>query len=612
MIKADMSAVGDLFEVPVRFTIPTYQRPYVWDREDQWEPLWRDVRELADELLEKGVARPHFMGAVVIDNDPQPVDRGVKLYTVVDGQQRLTTIQVLLEALADNLARVRDEGCEVAHDYHDRARGITRNRRYGKAEEGDEFKVWPMNLDQRAFRAVMEAGSPQELRTSFADIPDVSSSLIARAYVFFYENISNWLREKEELGTAVEVLYAVLHRHVELAIIDLRSSVDPQLIFETLNARNTPLSPADLIKNHLFRQATISGIDGPALFARYWQPFEDERSYWTTKVGKGAHRTERISTFVHQYLTLQLRGDVQTDERRLYKEYKRFADATALSPLEQLGEIRRYGDVFRGLDALPERSREAAFISRLRAMEITTVMPFVLALMGDASVARSDRVKIMEYLESYLVRRMVCGFTGKAYNRVFVDLLAATDESGITPDAVRRFMLAWTEDTNVWPDDRMFHAAWMTRPAYRQLVLARLRMILLAVEPHVRSDRAEDISYVESALTVEHLLPQTWQSHYPLPDDGSVDEAQREILLHTLGNLALLTSKLNSSVSNGRWSTAEDISEDRGKRAAILKHSGLAVSRMVVDYRVWDDAAIKKRGEALFKAALKVWPKPEA
>lgn len=109
---------------------------------------------------------------------------------------------------------------------------------------------------------------------------------------------------------------------------------------------------------------------------------------------------------------------------------------------------------------------------------------------------------------------------------------------------------------------------------------------------------------------MEHLLPQKWQRHYPLPADGKVDEIERERLLHTFGNLALLTTKLNSSVSNGAWSTAVDLADDKGKRAAVLKGAGLGISRMLADYPVWDDSAIRKRGEKLFKAALKVWPRP--
>jgi Protein of unknown function (DUF1524) len=185
------------------------------------------------------------------------------------------------------------------------------------------------------------------------------------------------------------------------------------------------------------------------------------------------------------------------------------------------------------------------------------------------------------------------------------------DKTGITADAVRSFMLGWSEDTNRWPDDSEFRAAWLDHKVYNLLALSRLRMILLALEPYVRSKKSEDLAYVEDKLTVEHLLPQKWQRYYPLPEGGPVDEIERERLLHTFGNLTLLTTKLNSSVSNGPWRTADDLADDKGKRAAILKDTALGISRMLVDYPTWDDTTIRKRGDTLFKAALRVWPRPE-
>ncbi len=607
-MHADIHDVGELFYSQIRLAIPIYQRPYVWKQTDQWEPLWGDIRTLAELLLDGGSARPHFLGAVVIDNDPQPVTR-VKCFTVVDGQQRLTTIQIFLEALADNYECIRDEGCQAAKEHAERARAITRNQWVSALGAGDEFKVWPMNLDQRAFKAVMTAGSPDELRAQQASAPEILKSQLAGAYVYFYDRIHEWLRQQDEMDSAIATLFDVVHSHMQVVVIDLRGSVDPQLIFETLNARNTPLTASDLVKNYLFHQAAVEDADGAGLYAHYWQPFEDEYSYWNAVVGKGKARTERLNVFMHHYLTMKVRGDIQTG-RKLYAEYRSFAEATDMTTIEQLAELKRFGGVYRGLDRLPDRSREATFIARLRAMENNTVMPFVLALMGDQSVSPSDRVTIMEYLESYLVRRMVCNLTGKAYNRVFVDLLQAVDESGITPDAVRSFMLGWGEDTNRWPDDAEFRIAWLDHKVYNLLALARLRMILLALEPYVRSAKSEDLAYVEDKLTVEHLLPQKWQKHYPLAEDGSADEIERERLLHTFGNLTLLTKKLNSSVSNGPWRTAENLADDKGKRAALLKDAALGISRILVDYPEWDDKTIRKRGETLFAAALKVWPKP--
>jgi len=274
---------------------------------------------------------------------------------------------------------------------------------------------------------------------------------------------------------------------------------------------------------------------------------------------------------------------------------------------EQLAELERFGGVFRGLDHLDAGSREAQFIQRLRVMENNTVMPFVLALMGDEWVLPEERVQIVEYLESFLMRRMICHLTGKAYNRIFVDLIKATD-GRIKADTVRDVLLSWTEETNVWPDDATFHAAWIGNQAYNWLAQSRVRMVLEAIEPFVRSNKAEKV--VQEVLTIEHLMPQQWRTHYPLPADGSVDEYERERAINTFGNLTLVTQRLNPALSNGPWSTNEDLENDKGKRAEILRHAGLGMTRMLVDYKTWDEKAIRKRGETLFKAALKAWPHP--
>jgi hypothetical protein len=312
---------------------------------------------------------------------------------------------------------------------------------------------------------------------------------------------------------------------------------------------------------------------------------------------------------MHQYLTMQARDEISV--KRLYQEFRDFADSTDMDIIEQLQELKRYGEVYRHMDELEPYGREAIFIQRIRAMDTATIMPFVLALMGDKTMSPEDRIEIMGYLESFLVRRMICRLSGKAYNKIFVELLQAADEQGMTPEVIKSTLLGWTDETNRWPDDTEFLAGWMNNRAY-DMVNARIRMVFAALEPVVATEKTEDIAYIQDKLSIEHLLPQNWHAYYPLPEDGSSTEIDREGILHTFGNLTLLRQKLNSSVSNGPWSTADDLADDRGKRSEILKHSALAINRMLSSQRVWDEKAIKERGQLLFRAALKVWPRPES
>jgi hypothetical protein len=458
-LDAKLYAVGELFQPQARLVIPIYQRPYVWTEEGQWAPLWSDVRRLAEHLVTGLSPRPHFLGAVVIDAHPGADAYGkVKRHLVIDGQQRLTTIQLLLEALADNYEHCRDEGCAGAQRFADLARLLTRNPFVAQDDSDAEFKVWPMNLDQSAFRSVMGAGSPAHLRELVDADPAIKESGIGGAYVYFYESIREWLAAQPDVTIAVEALYAVVDRYLQIVVIDLKNTVDPQIIFETLNARGTPLLASDLIKNYLFHQAAAENANGDQAYADYWMPFEEQNSYWSEKIGKGAQRKVRINVFMHQYLTMQRRDDVLVNN--LYQEYKNFADATDLSIVGQLTELRRFGDLYRSLDNLPKDDPGATFIYRIRQLDIATIMPFVLRIMGDSSVSTDDRVRIMQYLESYVVRRLVCHLTGKAYNLSFVDLLRVTDEKGVTPEVVCDQLLRWDKDTNAWPDDDWFHTVF--------------------------------------------------------------------------------------------------------------------------------------------------------
>lgn len=610
-LDARIHAIGKLFHTSCRLTVPLYQRPYVWTQEKQWEPLWIDIRRLAEQLITEGSAKPHFLGAVVVDVDPQPIGF-LACHVVVDGQQRLTTVQLFLEAMADNYERVCADGHEDVQVYARRARKLTRNQDLLEEDLDGEFKVWPMNVDRLSFKAVMQSGSPSNLRNDHAGNETVLGSQVARAYEFFYVAIEGWLRVQEDVELAVKKLSEVVENHLQVAVIDLQNSVDPQLIFETLNARGTPLRPTDLIKNFLFHQAALEQEDGVALYAEFWAPFDAQNAYWSETIGRGAMRRERLDTFMHHYLTMKVRDDVQVG--RLYAEYRSFAEKTELSTVDQLEQIATYGAIYRSLDNLPAGSAEATFMYRLRQMDVATVMPFVLRLMGDATVSPDDRHAILADLESFLVRRLVCQVTTKAYNKIFVELLKATDEEGLSPDVVRNHMLGWDDDTTVWPDDEAFHTAWMDYRVYGWIAQARVRMIFEALEPMVRTDKSDDVMLIQQALTIEHLMPQSWQAHYPLPVgvDPEPASAARERVMHTFGNLTLLTQKLNTSVSNGAWERVDEEGVDKGKRDEILWHSNLGINSMLLHTKKWDEDAIRSRSEVLFTAARKLWPRPYA
>lgn len=218
-----------VFGNDTRLLVPLFQRPYVWQREAQWEPLWQDVCSVANRLLRKQEARPHFLGAIVLDQVLTPLGRE-PTRMIVDGQQRLTTIQILLEAFADVCASSGN------HAYHESVRRLTRNEALVCVDPDDEFKVWPTNVDQQQYRSVMLAPAPGMLAAQSFPAPH----LIADAYRFFHEQITAWLgTQGVDYDERLKALYTALGDGLRMVVIYLDDDDDAQMIFETLNARGT-------------------------------------------------------------------------------------------------------------------------------------------------------------------------------------------------------------------------------------------------------------------------------------------------------------------------------------------------------------------------------------
>src|SRR5690606_20874582 len=275
-MRADTLTPRDIFGRDVRYLIPMFQRPYVWNKEQHWEPLWEDVMVVAERLLEERdladqaataeqQTPPHFLGAVVLDQQLGPVAEFDARH-VIDGQQRLTTLQLLLDAAQ-----------EVVEEYGDLMDARMLSRLVLNDEDlirsaEDRFKVWPTNVDREAFAAVMTNG---------ASVPShLERTPIVRAHRYFRSAIEEWAgaNEDPDKRTArLNALTTTLRGLLRLVVIDLEPHDNAQVIFETLNARGTSLLVSDLIKNLLLQIVIEGGGDVAELYERYWRDFDSER-----------------------------------------------------------------------------------------------------------------------------------------------------------------------------------------------------------------------------------------------------------------------------------------------------------------------------------------------
>jgi hypothetical protein len=607
-MKADAYDLRKVLGIDRQLFAPLFQRPYVWDRERQWEPLWNDIRSIA-ELLFQGNAsiKPHFLGAVVLDQLRVPVGRP-DARQIIDGQQRLTTLQVFLAAFRDL--------CSKNPEFEKLSRATQQlvfNTDPMADKEEDRFKVWPTNVDRAAYRAVMTAGSPEEVRGQLKQGKGAEQSQVAKAYFYFFDAIAEWTTSDTGLAyKKLEALLFTIREKVRIVVIDMDDDDDAQVIFETLNARGTPLLASDLVKNFLFHSAQEAGADVESLYDAYWQPFEKEDGFWRGEIRQGRLKRPRIDLFLQHYLTLMRNNEVFVS--LLFTEFQKFWDRHVHYNAEwHMRSLRDHASYFQTFLTMSQQNREGKFFQRLRIMDTTTVFPFLLGLyhdLNDASDMAKERLGILEDIESFLVRRMVCRMTAKDYNRLFLDFLGDLRAKGeFTRRYLREYLMQQTAESRLWPSDEQFRQAWLREPLYKIVTRPRLRMLLEALDEALYTPKSERY-HLNANLTVEHILPQDWQEHWPLKELAVVETPESRIarierrnqLLHTTGNLTLLTKALNPSVSNGPF--------DR-KRKEILKHSALNLNRFLAETGSWDEEEILNRGERLFEVARRIWPHPK-
>lgn len=598
-MKANKLTVNGLFDPNERREAPLFQRPYVWKQESNWEPLWQSIKALAEKRLIDAHVHPHFLGTVVLDQLRTPAGK-LHARQLIDGQQRLTTLQLALAAARD-LAKELGE-----LKYSESFKGLTNNHVPLSDDPDDVFKVWPTNADRNEFRAVMSAGSRQAVEALAGN----EENLIRSAYLYFSDCFAAWWKEEpQEVGRRLQALHSALREDLNAVVIDLEDDDDAQEIFETLNALGTPLLPADLVKNYLFRLATIQGDDAQKLYDQYWKGFDDEQSYWRKEVRQGRLKRARLDLFLNHYLTM-VKGD-EVIISQMFLDYKELVSSRNGAPArEHMQHFDSYAEVYESFDAFPSDSRSGLFFHRLDEMDTSTVFPLLLEVFKrhPRTDNNPERDSVLVNLESFLIRRAVCGLTAKNYNRFFAQLVTKLRDSNndFSSPAIRQHLLSEKAETQRWPDDGEFRAAWMNIEFYKRLKKSVQRMILEAIEALLHTGKTEKV-IIERKLTIEHLLPREWEAHWPLVIHESVPGAQEQALkrrndaIHKVGNLTLLTKELNPSVSNGPWIK---------KRDKILEHSALNLNRPLKDFAIWDEDAIEKRSKVLFEAAVKIWPYP--
>jgi len=590
-----------IFNMPQQLLVPLFQRQYVWSEELQWSPLWLDVVRVTERLMTHDPHARHFLGAVVLQQEANATGT-LMTRTVIDGQQRLTTLQLLFNAIRNEMLRLDMDALAK------RIGDLVENPEYQRRSPEDRFKLWPTNRDRDAFAEVMSSSAPDHATLTH------STERIVQAHAYFSTEVRQWLEaDSGMMETRASYLVDAVATCLQIVVIDLQADEDAQEIFETLNARGTPLTAADLIKNLVFQRLNANPEIAEKVYHQYWEQFETK--FWEEEVSSGRVLWSRSSLFLNQWLTSQTQQDVPS--REVFASFKRYLDDVH-QPIEQvLQHIKDCADIY---EAMIRGSQDhhkpltvlERFIYRTSAMQSEIIRPIVIWLTDPvlASVPSDQLVLSLNALESWLVRRMLVRENTAGQNRFVVELLRELaqvnrDEVGMR---ILEVLKEQTADASYWPDDDLVRRSLEHLAAYKRLSRGRLRMILEALEDERRGFSLVGVNakgeqpVVRDECTVEHIMPQSWGQHWPL--NTGVTGLDRDALIHTLGNLTLVSKSLNPSLSNDAWLG------EKKKRAELKKHSSIKLTAEVTEHEVWDESLIQARTEELIESVLRVWPIP--
>ena len=597
-----------IFMQPQRLLVPLFQRPYVWNEELQWEPLWKDLERVAVRLLHSPTTpqAPHFLGAVVLQQLPTPTS-DLQQRTVIDGQQRLTTLQLLLDALHSEIEMV---GVAMSAA---RLEPLIANAQAFCRHKEDRFKVWPTNRDRPAFNEVMEASSPVEYQKL-----QHRASRMVKAHQFFTQQCRDWLNAEgpDKVKGRAEAIERSARELLQIVVIDLTATENAQEIFETLNARGAVLTAADLIKNFVFQRLLEQDADVEEAYGKYWVQFET--AFWEEEVNVGRMSHPRSSVFLNHWLIARTGEEVVA--REVFSRFKIYADFRSGRPmLDLLPEIHRSAAIYREFTEKGDQldgplDRVGLFAYRVKTMESEVIKPVLLALLDHKSgpLAQKEIDTALEVLESWLTRRMLVRATAKNYNKIMAEVVSVIRNAppGAIGQTVREYFASQRSETAYWPDDDEVRRELGTMPVYRKLSRGRLRMVLESIEDHWRGwipgqTSAAGMRIRRASYAIEHLMPQSWIKHWPLPAGAS--EIERDARIHRLGNLTLLTKKLNSTVSNGPWLGEGGKAEHLQEKDVVLLNSRLL---RTYSSKQWDESGIDSRTTQAIDTILEVWPVP--
>lgn len=570
-MDAGSRTIDQIFNRGRELYIPFFQRGYVWEEEN-----WQRFLESMIDASEGGQA--HFFGSVILKKIIVPSDKTIgDCLSVIDGQQRLTTFCLFFKALYD------------IKGLPDRFKDTFFNRE-------NEIILKHNQMDSEIFNAIVYGSLTPDLAKKY------KNNSVLLAYNFF-------LNEQETLSKINE--NAILN-NIQFVGIDLRENEDEQQIFDTINSLGVRLTTAELLKNHLYPSNEYKDLYNSTWF-NYFEKDEDTRNFWDTDITSGREKRNNLDVLLQSFFIISKKNSSKFKLHNLFYEYKSYLDENKIYKNKDkltlfVSELMTYADLYqKHIDyTLLEADSDTEIKTPLQrlivaifSLDITTLLPYVLYVLKEVR-DETEQNEIFKFLEAYVIRCVICNVTTKNYNNLFASLI----NNGIkTVEALRAALVDTTADSRMPSDSEVRECFARTRKAH-YIPKTILYLLELAIR---NKDRQNTKLLSIKNYDLEHILPQKWQKHWPLPTTNLTPDEQEELRnrkVASIGNMTILKNGLNKSLHNVSW---QDKKNGKKQDGLVKYGAGLETFSQYIDLPEWDENTIDARAKFLLEKALEVW-----
>lgn len=567
-LQAGETTLNKLLNTSRQFIVPIFQRNYSWQK-SQYEQLWFDILR-ASKFKEK---QNHFIGSIVYIDMGTPAGRPQQLL-LIDGQQRLTTISILLCAIKDYVQKFNLE-----------------TKLINLAKIKNQFLYNSDEIDEDRYKLLLNVQDKEtyiKLIDNTIFTVNKPATNIIKCYEFFYERIEDFIKQHGQ----IDEIYAGIFKLSLVSISLDKDSDNPQMIFESMNSTGKDLSQTDLLRNYLLMDLTPE--KQTRLYKTYWKPMEE-------LFGEDIYKNDvnKFDYFIRDFLTLKSDTGHICKINNVYENFKRYYLDNNCEKFAVLKDLFTYAKYYACIDLLQENDNELKlYWQEFKKLDSHVVYPFLLKLYDDYSrqiLIKEDFKKILQVVISYLWRRAICEIPTNSLSKTFATLYQSVDKDDYVNSVIKAFV--FKSSYKRFPSDYEVREKLQTKDIYH----FRLRKYLLeALENYYHK---EPIDLNTANYTIEHIMPQNiehnllWQQML-----GEDWQEVHSLYLHTLGNLTI--TGYNAEMSNKSF--GEKVNGESG-----FKHSHLKLNESIAQCDVWNKKSIQRRTNILTDIILKIWKYPE-